>query len=274
MKLGLLLWLLARVAAVILIVVVALLLLLQHQLIYRPRQMSPETARARASALGMEVLEFTTGQGPQLAYHVPSAGSDLERLWLVFSGNAQIAFDWVEFCRHHAQPGRGFLLIDYPGFGASAGAPSPVRIADVARAALAEFRVRHPEPPRLAVFGNSLGGAAALAAAADLGIDRVVVAACFVDMLRMARRTVGWPLHQVLRHRFDNVASLEQLERRGARVTLLHGDRDGIIPVEQGRELAQRFPSVIEYIEIPSATHFDVLWREPEIVSRALDADS
>lgn len=272
MKLTPILWRLVRGIALSLLGVVVLLFALQHKLIYFPRTFDFEQAKSRASEEGLEVLEFTTDEGQQLAYYLAPEGTDLDRLWLVFSGNAQIALDWVTFCRRHASAGRGFLLIDYPGYGANQGSPSPSRISTVARGALDAFRAKHGEAPRLAVLGTSLGGATALAAALDLGIERAVVAACFTDMLSMARRAVGWPLNHVLRHRFDNVSSLEQLSLRNARVTLLHGNRDEVIPVEHGRELFRRFPSIIDYVEVDGAGHNDILWFEPESIANALDA--
>ena len=273
MKLTSILWLLVRTLAAVVAIVAALLLLFQDRLIYFPRRMKSEVARARAEQEGLELLEFTTDSGIQLAYFCPPPEGELERLWLVFGGNGQIALDWVDFCRRHAQPGRGYLLVEYPGYGANEGSPAPDRIAAVARAANAAFVGRYGAPPRTAALGLSMGGASALAAAADLGIERIVVAACFTDMLTMAKRTVGWPLNHLLRHRFDNVASLARLESTGARVTLLHGDQDELIPVEQGRELAERFATIVEYEELTGADHNDVLWFDPELVARALARD-
>jgi hypothetical protein len=123
------------------------------------------------------------------------------------------------------------------------------------------------------VLGHSLGAAAALQLASEREVAQVVLLAPFTSMLEMARRTVGRPLAQFLRHRFDNRARLaEVLERFPAtRVTIIHGTRDEIIPVSMGRELAASAPDRIEYLELPDADHNSLaLFHEEEIYARML----
>src|SRR5205085_1923334 len=85
-----------------------------------------------------------------------------------------------------------------------------------------------------AALGHSLGAAAALSAADALSLTRVVLLAPFTSMTDMARRTVGWPLCYINRHRFDNLARLAALASRGARVHVFHGALDEVIPVALG----------------------------------------
>jgi hypothetical protein len=46
---------------------------------------------------------------------------------------------------------------------------------------------------------------------------------------------------------YDNRASLAQIQKQSPKATIIifHGERDGVIPVRMGRELAQTFPGIV-----------------------------
>ena len=68
---------------------------------------------------------------------------------------------------------------------------------------------------------------------------------------------VVWPITALLRERFDNLQALTTLAQRPGppAVTIVHGDADEVVPVAMGRALAQSFPTMITYHELPGATH-------------------
>jgi uncharacterized protein len=112
---------------------------------------------------------------------------------------------------------------------------------------------------RSAALGHSLGAAAALQYAARHPLQRLVLISPFTTMRAMARRTAGWPLCEVLTHRFDNRARLAELAAGFLPpTTIVHGDADGLIPLEMSRSLVAEFPGVILRV-IPGAGHNDVL---------------
>ncbi len=243
----------------------------QRHLIYFPRPYSPE--QARGDAPRVVPLPFITGEGPQTCFYVaPRAprAAPPERLWMLFGGNGMVALDWQDFLRG-ADPASGFLLVDYPGYGASTGLCSPATIRDASDgAAVALAAHLHLDDAslraRLGVVGHSLGCAAALQFAARHPLQRAVLIAPFTSMLAMARLHVGWPLCEVLVHRFDNRARLAEVFAAGApAVTILHGDQDEVIPVAMARALAAEFPA-ITYIELPGGTHNGIMGSaRPEI---------
>jgi pimeloyl-ACP methyl ester carboxylesterase len=90
--------------------------------------------------------------------------------------------------------------------------------------------------------------------------NKLVLVAPFTSMSAMARRAVGLPLAWLLRHHLDNVANLKELLSRSPKpaVTIFHGAKDEVIPVEMGRELAADFPEV-RFHEIPGQLHNTII---------------
>ena len=87
----------------------------------------------------------------------------------------------------------------------------------------------------------------------------MVLLSPFTTLTEMARGTVGWPLCHLNRHRFDNRTRLASIVARGARVRIVHGTADGIIPVSMARELAAAHPAAVQLTEVPGAGHNDML---------------
>jgi uncharacterized protein len=260
-----------RVPLAVVAIVVLLVGCGQSSLIYFPPRHGPE-ARPDGPAQ-VEVLTYQSGGEPQQAYYIPPRqAAPTGRVWLVFGGNGSSAIGWGPFVHGDPDGAAAFLLIDYPGYGANGGSPSPGSIHAASEAAVAalaaHLHVTAPElAPRLAVFGHSLGCAAALDYAASQPVARIVLVAPFTTMLAMARKVIGWPLCEVLVHRFDNRACLDTIVAAGSPpITIIHGTADEVIPIAMGRELASRHPHAIRLVEVPGARHNGILDSAQELI--------
>jgi uncharacterized protein len=238
-----------------------LLFLMQDQMIYHPRPY----ALAVLQQLPTGLVALRDREGSLVGfYRPPHDGGTPTRLWLCFGGNGDQALRWDDFAEAHAQPGTGFLLLEIPGYGACAGKASPATILSTnerAVALLAEHLALDLAEihRRTGAVGHSLGAAAALQYAAKYPLRRLVLISPFTSMTAMARRSVGWPLCELLVHRFDNHARLSEIAAVGLPpTTIIHGDRDGLIPVAMGRTLAESQPG-IHFTVIVGAEHNDVL---------------
>ena len=164
------------------------LALLQDKLIYMPRSyargyQSQRQRFTRAHASGMLDIPYRVEAAQQVAYWIPVAPDVSANeaanapIWLLFGGNAALAQDWVGFVHQYRSASDSvpchFLLVDYPGYGANEGSPSPQSLLLGARAALDALAAARTLPPaavyaRTHIVGHSLGCAAALQLAADL----------------------------------------------------------------------------------------------------------
>ena len=154
--------------------------------------------------------------------------------------------------------------MDYPGYGLCQGKPNPKRIEEnvVGAAAALQKHLGWSEEEfrsRTGAFGHSIGCAAALMGVDRLRLRGAVLCAPFTTMTDMGRRVLGWPLCHLNLHRFDNVARLRVLDKRGTPVRLFHGVDDEVIPAAMSRTMAGRFPKNVQLTEVVDGHHNDVV---------------
>jgi pimeloyl-ACP methyl ester carboxylesterase len=197
-------------------------------------------------------------------YREPTGGGPPSKLWVAFGGNGDLALRWDPLLAPAATNGIGILMVEYPGYGARPGRPTPEALlagGETTFKALAQH-VNVDEATlqaRTSVLGYSLGSAVALSYAALHPVQRIVLVSPFTSMLDMARRLVGEPLCHLLRHRYDNLASLRAVREHGhPPLTILHGERDSFIPSQMGEALAAADPGS-RFELVPGANHGDVV---------------
>jgi hypothetical protein len=75
---------------------------------------------------GLQALRDPDDAGSVIGFYMPPAdGSVPQRLWLVFNGNAETALRFAPVVAPSVTAEQGFLLVEYPGYGARTGTPSP-----------------------------------------------------------------------------------------------------------------------------------------------------
>ena len=197
-------------------------------------------------------------------YRAPLEGGTPRKLWLTFGGNGDDALRWDGLVAPSVTRDTGFLMIEYPGYGARTGKPSPESIL-LGTESTVQALAQHLGTPtseleaRTSVLGFSIGAAAALQYAARHPVQRIILFAPFTTMLDMARRVVGSPLCYLLSHRYDNLASLRAIQaKRQPPLNILHGSRDTFIPHEMGEEVARAAPGS-HFELVPGADHGDVI---------------
>jgi len=157
--------------------------------------------------------------------------------------------------------GLNVLAIDYRGFGRSTPIlPSEATALQDAQAAFDELLRRQPDPRQRFVYGYSLGGAVAIALAAERdGVAGVVVESSFTsipDLVRSSRW--GWVpfLGVVVTQEFDSRARIGRVNEP---LLLVHGTADGLIPHTMSDELLAAAtgvqPELKRLVKIDGANH-------------------
>lgn len=241
--------------------VVALGLASCNALFYHPDAHCYREANAMTAAV--DEVTFASRDGTQL--HGWFLHASTERLGTVvfFHGNAQnltshVGFvDWL--------PARGFdvFVFDYRGYGRSAGTPSRDGIHLDSLAALDHVRSRADvDCDRLLVFGQSLGGAVALAALGDWdreGLRGVAVDSTFASYIDMGNEVLGgtfftWPLAWLLLT--DAHRPVEAVARVAPTPLLVFASAlDPVVPIDQGRALFAAAREPKQFVELPVAEH-------------------
>jgi len=262
------------------LVLAGLVILFQRRFFYFPRRYSTAEIEA-AERKGAIVLGYETSQGRQTAFlcGTPPSGTLLFRLWIVFGGNAMTALDWIEILRDCPLEAGGFLLVDYPGYGLCSGEPGADSMLENAIGAYHAFIENKRwiiRRPRLGILGWSIGAAAGLQFAEKYPVQDLVLIAPFTTMEDMVKRFTGIRPGVLLLDRFDNVGALSRVSAQTSppTVTIVHGEKDALIPVSMGRSLAQTLPNPIEFHGIPGASHTSVFWDAKELIYAKLRGEA
>jgi fermentation-respiration switch protein FrsA (DUF1100 family) len=155
-------------------------------------------------------------------------------LLLFGHGNGELIDYWPGEFREPRTWGMAVLLVEYPGYGRSAGRPSERAIRDAFVAAYDWAAAEHDiDADRIVGYGRSLGGGAV----GRLSLERSLAALIFESAFSSTRpfaRGFGAPGFLV-RDPFDNVEALRAFD---GPALVIHGARDEVIPVTHGRTLA------------------------------------
>jgi hypothetical protein len=131
--------------------------------------------------------------------------------------------------------GMGVLLVEYPGYGRSEGAPSQEKIAEVFRRAYDRLADR-PEidAKRIVLFGRSLGGGAVCDLTRHRNARALILVSTFTSARSFARRYLAPGF--LVRDPFDNIAAVG---RYAGPVLVVHGRQDEVVGFEHAGVLAR-----------------------------------
>ena len=244
-------------------VVLTAVFVLQRKLLYFPDRYTEPEAIARAARLGF--APWRAPSGALIGFVRPGTGTVRGRV-LVLHGNAGSALDRVPYADALARLGVGVALVEYPGYGARAGAPTLASLTGAAEEAV-DAAAREGGPVWL--LGESLGsGVAARAAAArPEAVRGIILVTPFAELAAVARLHYGPVAGALLRDRFAPVRDLATFRRP---VVVLVAGRDEVVSPEQGRALFRALPGPKRLVEQPGATHNGLDLADPSLWTEAI----
>lgn len=214
--------------------------------------------------LKSEIVQFSSANGKTLfGLFIPTPRSPKGTI-VHFHGNYGNLSNHFPMALFLLNNGYDVLAFDYQGYGASEGTPSPERLVEDGRAAIvyAQEHLRNPKTG-VAVFSQSLGGAAAIVSVAKMpSVKGLVVEAAFSGyraMGKAAMKRSAWllPLYPVaplfLAKSVDPASYIKAISPRP--ILLIHGDADEVVPVEMARVLFDAARDPKELWIVPGAKH-------------------
>jgi uncharacterized protein len=237
------------------IAIATLVWLVQERLIFMPVGVgAPPQA---PPGWRLETVSIAARDGTRLAgvLLLPPASAHLP-LVIYYGGNAEEAT--ASAAQAQASYGeRALLLMNYRGYGESAGRPGEkALIADALE--IFDWAAARPDidRARIALHGRSLGTAIAVPVAAERAAKCVVLTSPFASALDVAAEIYPWlPVSWMLRHPFDSA----RLARRVASPALiLAGEADTIIPKRHSDRLAASWGGPVERASFAGFGHNDL----------------
>jgi uncharacterized protein len=207
-------------------------------------------------------LDLATGDRAVAWALVPPGLRPEAPIVLFFHGNGENleTLRWAGLFEELGGLGVVVLAADYPGYGRSTGTPSEEGVNATGDAALAWARERHPQRP-VVVAGWSLGAALAIATVArhPEEVRGLIALSPWTTLAEVAGEIFpAFAVKAMLREHYDS-----RKVARSIRVPALviHGERDDLIPVKQGREIASLLAGSTRWVEVRGAAHNDLLGR-------------
>jgi fermentation-respiration switch protein FrsA (DUF1100 family) len=230
-------------------------------------------APVKVGLTGVEEVELVTADSTTLVGWYARAQRDKPTI-LYFHGNASNAANRAPRVAAITQDGFGLFYLNNRGYGGSGGKPTEEKNTADAIAAY-DYLVSLGVPANTIVaYGESLGSGQAIRLAMERSLAAIVLESPLTSVIDVAKGTYFWlPLSLLITDKYDNEENIHSVTTP---VLVLHGEQDGIIPVEMGMRLfrAANQPKRIEIF--PKGGHVDLFahgaWEETKSFITSLDS--
>jgi len=220
----------------------------QERLLFFPRPLdSRPTSRPQ-----VEEVTVAAADGAKLRGWLVKGKGVPAPLVIYFGGNAEEVSWLVDLADQFA--GWSLLLVNYRGYGESEGKPGEKELLEDALV-IHDYAERRPEVDsgRIVAMGRSLGSGVAVHLAAHRPLRGVILVSPYDSIVEVARRHYPFlPVSLMLRHRFDSLARVPQIE---APLLCLVATEDRVIPGAHSRALFEAWRGAKTWHEVPRSDH-------------------
>lgn len=226
--------------------------LLQRRLMY-----FPDSARTPPAAVGLGDVEEVVLQAPDGARVIAwwTRAKPGQPTLLYFHGNGGSLALRAERIRRYQMLGRGVFMMSYRGYSGSSGSPSEA--ANVADALMA-FRwltAAGVKSEDIILYGESLGSGVAVQVAAAAPVGGMILDAPYTSAVEIGAKAYPFlPVRWLMRDRYDSLSRMPQIT---APLLIVHGERDGVIPIAYGRRVFAAAAEPKAFVSFPEAGHDD-----------------
>ncbi|GJL84682.1 MAG: alpha/beta hydrolase [Micavibrio sp.] len=239
------------------IVVVYLLALLfmyfnQRGMMYFPATGRPDPATYGAQDV-VEIVRVTTEDGLDLQGWYIAPQDQNKPVIVNFHGNAGHYGDRLPKMAGFVREGYGLLLAEYRGYGGNPGKITEQGLYQDARAYLDWLAKKDVET---VLYGESLGSGVVVQMATEHMVAAVVLEAPYSTIAEVAQSIYFYmPVKWLMK---DQYRSTDKIAAIKASLLIVHGEKDGTIPIRFARKLFQAAVQPKRFVALESAAHNDV----------------
>lgn len=201
---------------------------------------------------------FTTADGYRLnGWYFQSQEKPSAATVIFFHGNSGNISDvgWVG--QRFSKRGLNALLVDYRGYGGSAGEPGDESglYADGDAALAFVVNEKSEQPNRVVLYGTSLGTTVVADVASRHQVGALIIESGLSSASSLATHRFSWlpkPLHFLGKNDFESARKLGNVK---APILITHGDPDPIIPTSEARLLFEAANEPKRLLIFPGAGH-------------------
>ncbi len=224
--------------------------LAQRKLMYFPDTMRVQPAQVGLADVEERVLKTPDGERIIAWYGQAKPG---QPTLLYFHGNGgSLAIRAPRIARFMAE-GWGVYMLTYRGYGGGSGKPTEVDNVADARLAYGALVLEGVPPGSIIAYGESLGSGIAVRIGIEREVAGVILDAPYTSIVDLASGAYPFlPLRAILIDRYETTKYIANLR---VPLLILHGERDGVVPVEMGRELARLANEPKRLMVFPNGGH-------------------
>jgi pimeloyl-ACP methyl ester carboxylesterase len=228
----------------------------QERMLFFPRPLDSRPA----SRPNLEEVSIVAADGAKLRGWLVKGDGAPAPLVIYFGGNAEEVSWLVDLADQFA--GWSLLLVNYRGYGESEGKPGEKELLEDGLM-IHDYAKGRPDVSsgRIVAMGRSLGSGVAVHLAAHRRLRGVLLVSPYDSIVAVAKRHYPFlPVSLMLRHRFDSLARVPQIE---APLLCLVASEDRVIPGAHSRALFEAWRGAKSWHEVPRSDH-DSIAGEPE----------
>jgi uncharacterized protein len=217
----------------------------QDHLLFYPQPLSAQEQAALARAYPGTEVRFSAADGTVLHGWLRRDQTDAPLL-IYFGGNAEE----VSWLLAETLPGWSLLLMNYRGYGGSAGRPSEQALFSDALELYDHFGA---DAPAVALMGRSLGTGVAVYVAHQRPVKALVLVTPYDSIRAVAQRIYPFvPVSWLLKHPFDSLARAADIR---APMLAMIAAQDEIIPPRHADTLIAAWGGSVQVQRYPHADH-------------------
>jgi uncharacterized protein len=225
----------------------------QRRLMYFPDR--TRTAPAQAGLANIEERTLRTPDGARIVVWYGKAKPG-EPTLLYFHGNGGGLVDRAPRIERFMAEGWGVYMMAYRSYSGSSGSPSETANVADARLAYGALALEGVDPKSIILYGESLGSGVAARIATERPAAGLILDAPYTSIVELAAQVYPFlPVRYLLSDRYETDKVIGQVK---VPVLILHGERDQVIPVAMGRELARLANEPKRLVTFPNGGHSDL----------------
>ena len=218
----------------------------------------PDTERVPPAAAGLAGVEERVLKTPDGARVIAWYGKARrgQPTLLYFHGNGGGLEDRAPRIARFMAEGWGLYMMSYRGYSGSSGSPTEANNVADARLAHAALVREGVSPTSLVAYGESLGSGIAVRIAAELPVAGLILDAPFTSVVDIAAAAYPFlPVRLLLIDRYETTKYIASVK---VPLLVLHGERDTVVPVAMGREVARLANEPKRLVIFPNGYHSDL----------------
>jgi uncharacterized protein len=173
---------------------------------------------------------------------------------LYFHGNAGDLSSWQRIADDFTSFGFNLLIIDYRGYGKSTGQISEQGFYTDAEAGY-QFLKREKRFTEnyIIAYGRSIGSGVAVDLCSKHHLKGLILESPYASLSHLINERVPYLFPNLwLRYRFDSLSKLRDVR---CPLLIIHGEADGIIPIDHSQQLFDACDEKKHFIRIPGGPH-------------------